>query len=546
MKMKKNILKIALLCMITTFAACEDFFNVQTDNVLDEKDYISADNEMYAGFIGIITKMQAIGDKSIYITDMRGELLEPTVNTNSELRSLYNYDDNLAGNSYADPAGYYDVIIACNDYIARMDAYKKKNSLSIDAEHYEGLISSTLRIKAWTYLTIAKIYGEAVWFDDPLVGVQDLSKYKTMNIDEVVAACKQLLNTGVNGINGTKKFSWVEWIAPELVGKESAYRYWDYMTPEYFALYAELSLWSGDYQTAYTLLINGLQTKIASMDSDATDWIRNSTLNGNYKTIWNATSPYARELVSAIIYDYSKSQTNKLLYHFDSELPNKYMLAPSEVGRLRFSDPAFNSLGTQAADTRNGVTFAKNSVGNWVIQKFRPLSSPGRSKPYMDDVQIYIYRASELLFMLSEALNQMGRYTEAAALINQGLGGAFPTGLINWEGFTNVWVIKPTDGTVRKYPNAGIRGTFGIGNRTFFDSTDPEAKKKNDLALLDEMLLEFPCEGKIYPAMIRVAKRYNDYSIISDRVCPKYSDPTTIKAKIENGGYFVKWDMKNY
>ncbi|MDL2242042.1 hypothetical protein LJB91_03960, partial [Bacteroidales bacterium OttesenSCG-928-L03] len=175
--MKKNILKYALMCvMVFSMTACDDFFMVDTDNILDDKDYIEAQSEMYSGFIGIATKLQAIGDKAIYLTDTRGELLEPTKNTTSELYSIYNYDTDLTGNSYADPAPYYDVIIACNDYMFKLKDYKE-NSLSIDESHYEALISASLRIKAWTYLTIAKIYGEAIWFDDPLRETTDLSKY---------------------------------------------------------------------------------------------------------------------------------------------------------------------------------------------------------------------------------------------------------------------------------------------------------------------------------------------------------------------------------
>ncbi len=539
----KKILKIALLCIMATFTACDDFFNVQTDNVLDNKNYIAADNEMYAGYIGIMTKMQIIGDKIIYITDTRGELLEPTANTPGELRSLYNYDTDLYGNSYADPAEYYDVIIACNDYIDKMIAYRAKHSASIDVNHFNALISSTLRVKAWVYLTIGKIYGEAVWFDDPLVGLKDLSKYEVKNLDAIVRSCKQLLDEGVYGIGGTLSFSWVEWVDPTMVGKDGTYRYWDYMTPEYFALYAELCLWNGEYQKTCDLILENLNAKFGSSTKDETSWLRNATLDGNYKTIWNNSSPYPREVVSAIIYDYSKNQTNRLLHHFDTESPNQYLLAPSEVGRTRFSDVTFNPLGGKSSDTRGGVTFAKNSAGDWVIQKFRPLKDAKRTKPYMDDVQIYIYRGSELHFMLAEALNQLGRYTEAAAIINQGVGGAFPAGNVNWPGFTNDWTRVTNSGT-RTYPNAGIRGTFSLANRTFFDATDPEVKKKNDLAMMDEMLLEFPCEGKIYPALIRVAKRYNDYSIIADRVCPKYADPEAIRTKILAGGYFIKWDAK--
>jgi len=38
---------------------------------------------------------------------------------------IYNYRD-LNGNPFADPAGYYAVIIACNDYFQKMLNIKKK------------------------------------------------------------------------------------------------------------------------------------------------------------------------------------------------------------------------------------------------------------------------------------------------------------------------------------------------------------------------------------------------------------------------------------
>ncbi|MPN46689.1 hypothetical protein SDC9_194286 [bioreactor metagenome] len=124
-------------------------------------------------------------------------------------------------------------------------------------------------------------------------------------------------------------------------------------------------------------------------------------------------------------------------------------------------------------------------------------------------------------------------------MINQGVNGTFPNGGVTWPGFTDAWTSVTAIGN-RKYPDKGIRGVFSLANRPFSN----EDKKLNDLAILDEMMLEFPCEGKIYPAMLRIAKRYGDYSVIADRVCPKYANPDAIRNKILAGGYFVKWDLK--
>jgi hypothetical protein len=542
MKKMNNILKsssmLLVLLLALNFSACTDFFIVDTKDVLDHTEYIDEESEMYSGFIGIMTRVQNIGDKIIYITDTRGELLEPTINSSKELYSIYNYDADLTGNHYADPAGYYDVIIACNDYLLKLYEYKENNLSSINMNHYEGLISSTLRIKAWIYLTLGKIYGEAIWFDDPMRELKDISQFKLMDLDEIVSACKDLLTKGFDGVNGRQSIPWKEWLDPYTPTADSPYRYWDSMTPEYFALYAELCLWSGDYQTTANLILGEMNSKFASTVSDATQYLRNARMSGGYSGIWNNRNPLPQETVSAIIYDYSKNQTNNLLKHFSSEAPNEYLLAPSEVGINRFYDSEFNPLGSSNADSRAGITFGVNSSGNNVIRKFRPNTSI-RPYAYQDDVHIYIYRAADLYFMLAEALNNLGRDVEASALINQGVNGSFPNGGVTWAGFTDDWTSASSIGN-RKYPDLGIRGVFQLGNRQFeFGNT-----KANDLAILDEMMLEFPCEGRIYPAMVRIAKRYDDYNIIADRVVSKYSNPEEIRTKILNGGYFINWNLK--
>lgn len=91
----KTLFKPLSLLLIATLSltACSDFFEPETDDVLKGDDYIDTSTEMYTGYLGIVTKMQAIGDKAIYLTDTRGELLEPTVNTPSDLIALYRYMD---------------------------------------------------------------------------------------------------------------------------------------------------------------------------------------------------------------------------------------------------------------------------------------------------------------------------------------------------------------------------------------------------------------------------------------------------------------------
>ena len=177
--MKKYIIKqrieslLKLLLTFFIFSSCSDFYDPSTDDELNGSDYISSNTEMYTGFLGIMTKLQAVGDKEILLTDTRAELLEPSDDSNAELIALYNYDAELQGNSYANPAPYYEVVIACNDYLTKMLKYKQ--NVDVDQNIANDLISSAARIKVWTYKTLGEIYGKAVWFDDPITEAKDLA-----------------------------------------------------------------------------------------------------------------------------------------------------------------------------------------------------------------------------------------------------------------------------------------------------------------------------------------------------------------------------------
>ena len=129
-------------------------------------------------------------------------------------------------------------------------------------------------------------------------------------------------------------------LIPDTETAESTYRYWDYMTPEFFALYGELCLWHGDYQKTVNVILNTMNAKFASTVNDATQYMHNVKLTGTYIVRFGIIlilNP--QETVSAIIYNYQGNQTNSLLKHFGTESPNEYLLAPSQVGMERYTDP---------------------------------------------------------------------------------------------------------------------------------------------------------------------------------------------------------------
>lgn len=577
-KAYKTIVRLGVFSLLfpLIFTACSDFFDPSTDDEFNGEDGFTSNTEMYTGFLGIMTKMQAVGDKEILLTEPRGELIEPSDESTSDLIALYNYDQNLQDNAYANPAGYYEVIIACNDYLQNMAQYK--STPNVDSDAWQALVASTIRTKVWAYKTLAEIYGQAVWFDDAITEVSDIregDKFQLLQLGDLVDRCLSLLTTGYDGVSSDQEINWYEWLDPThtVALASSQYRKWNYIVPPYAGLYAELCLWKGAlldaagqqsatyYQQAADELLKklGEQINVTSDPGSNVYWLPSAATPGHYSSIWNNAQPYPYETVSAIIYDYTKNQTNTLLRHFSNEYPNKYWLRPSEVGVARFLDKTFNP-GATDNDTRYKACFGMSS-GQRYLAKFRPVGSSARANAYQDDCHIYIYRATQYHLMLCEALNHLKRFTAMNAVFNKGVKAGdtddcFVAGAAEWQDFESTidptksdWTGTANWGT-RKYPSLGIRGCFNLTARTVKDNIhdlgETATLRFNDQALLDEAMLEFAGEGKVYPMMCRLAVRYNDPSIVADRVCPKYTDEslaTTVRSRIMDGGYWVPFNL---
>ncbi len=560
-------------------SSCSNFFDPDTDDEFSGEKGFTSNTEMYTGFLGIMTKVQAIGDKEILLTEPRGELIEPADESTSHLIALYQYDTNLQDNPYANPQGYYEVIIACNDYLQNLTRFHQNPN--VDEEAWRALVSSTVRVKVWVYKTLAEIYGQAVWLEAGQTASESVTagERTILPLAQLIDKCLATLDQGYEGVDTRLDINCYEWLDPthtvELAS--SQYRKWNYIVPAYAPLRAELLLWKGAildaagangasgaaqaYQEAANLLLEALgkQINVTADPGSNVYWLPSGATPGHYSPIWNNAQPYPYESVSAIIYDYTHNQNNTLLQHFSNEYPNRYLLRPSQAGVARFLDAQFNP-GSSTNDTRYKCCFGTNN-GQTYLAKFRPVGSSARTNAWQDDCHIYIYRATQLHMMLCEALNHLQRFTALNAVLNTGVKAGdtddcFRADAPEWQGFASTvdptkcdWTGTANWGT-RKYPSTGIRGCFGLTYRTLKDNIrdlgERQTLKFNDMALLNEAMLEFAGEGKVYPMMCRMAVRYADPAIVADRVCAKYTDAalaSTVRQRILDGGYWVPYTL---
>jgi starch-binding outer membrane protein, SusD/RagB family len=560
----KRLFKSFFLISILAFTSCTEFFNTDPDNITNSEDYISKDNEMYKGYLGILTKMQQAGDHAIFLTDTRADYMDVTGNAPVELQDIYNYRD-TKGNAYANPLCYYAVVIACNDFFSKMREYHNRIGDSMDETaqaDFKSMISSAIRIKVWAYYTLGRIYGKAYWFDDPLEdlgNLKDSTIFTPMNdMGAIVNQCVNLLDSGLvvyknERIPANLEMNWASWLDPESANQDT-YRHWNYLTPNWLLLRCELLSWRGLPVDWLWMRDNILQFMFNKQNQDPLADPYYPTPNSMYACNIPLTGTYYQQffteqlgnkyqMVSGIMYDYKNDQTNRLVEYFCPAYPGKYYLRPSSYAIHKFIETDIRGITQRICmNIINGDTcFTKNYY-------FR--GSYLKTKIFEIMPTIILQRGMDFHFLLAEAENHLGNWRQARCILNQGMTNEFTYAVYmpgDWNSNYTTW-WAPNGG----YGDIGIVGCVRGANHELPGKTDPgynlteaERIRQYDLALADEYLLEYTGEGKAYSYLIKMAERHHDPSIVADRIVPKYplSKQAEIRSKIESGGYWVDWDL---
>lgn len=609
MKIVNKIWTIGLMAVSMTFTACEDFFETDPKNIINEEDYIAEEDEMYKGFLGIFNRMQEAGDHAIFLTDTRAALLETTDNAPTDLKAICNYDETY-GNPYADPTCYYAIIVACNDYFAKMEEFHQTvgGMTEIAEENFPALISSAMRIKAWAYLMLGKIYGEAYWFDDPLTEKKDLndaSVFTYCNMKELADRAIALLENGmtIDGIHvpGNLEVKWYKWLDPE-VQDETMYRQWQFLTPPAVILNAEFRSWRASYvdedaaQTDWAWIRENIlnffyyyQQPLAEDVEDpegyriagGTGYNRNAIFQlsllmqsdnfGAYSNIFFTEETGSQyQLISTIMYDHARFQRNRLVQYFCPEYPDaeSFYLQPSEYGVNLYNE---NDIRGATQKWMINTLGGKRCVSKY----YYGYNFTTRSYQYLDEKPIFeiqpaipTFRGHDLHYLLAEAELHLGHYDQAYVLLNAGVSDEFPDKIMPLGDGSN-WDERylPFLANSGGYGNAGLAGAANAtlhdlprpGDAEWDSYTEDEIKKMYDWAIADEHMKEYIAEGKSYSYMCKIAERYanNAYrggdpaearDSVAARIAPKYAPmgrQSVVENRIKSNGYFIHWELTN-
>lgn len=493
----KNIAKIIGLCAVLSCSACSGFFDVEPNNILKEDQNYHEYYEVYSSFIGNAARFQEAAEHYILVSELMGGLTTPTSNAPTEFWETFRFQAGN-GNKLVAPDPYYKLIINCNDFIRHTLRYEKENPGAIPVNVLEGMISEAIRYRAWCYLTLGKIYGQAVYHDYSLSDYIDLSKGRLLQFDALLDEVIASVENGFNGIDGKKTLVWRD--ITNIKGDE-----WIRFGINPDALLGELYLWKGDYYAAF-------------------DFLQNVVKNGSGNFIVKKTTAYSeiftkpvtsnlQELVTVVPFNAIKQQQNKMQYYFSSTAPNVYYLKPAS----RLSE--LYDLQEWKSDAAEGTVDKIRKQANIAVENGDTVAIKyhREKEAYERDHYLAIYRAAEIHLMMAEALNHCDLQEEAMAFLNDGVIQYVTPG-----GFLKRPFNSPLYSPLL-VENVGVRGRANLKRHILPEKTSingveqplsslPEEQQALvkrqyiDSLILNEYALELAFEGKRWGALIRMGR----------------------------------------
>ncbi len=571
-----------------SFVSCSDFFNEDNEYIINaDQDHLNNATDTIYSVIGILNKLQAIADRTVLLGEARGDLVDVTDATSSDLRDVASF--NIGNdNQYNSPSDYYAIINNCNYFIAKVDTAMKNNR---NENVFKKEYAAVKAIRAWTYLQLVINYGKVPFVTTPILTKEQAElTYPTKDIQGI---CDYFLNE--DGLQAM-----VDQEYPNYGNIKSI------ASPLFFIpmrlILGDLSLWGGRYLDAakyyygYIDKRNGNNSSYPLGASGAFWRDVNWQYPGSYNQFMEENTPNA-EIITIIPMDSipsegyysqlrnvfntngdndykaslvaSKSLKNlsaeQTYTYFDNE-NGKYLLAPKSMspslrrGDLRLSN--FCRIDENAVDA-DGNTYTSQSITKYNTRNMR------------------VYRRSLVYLRLAEALNCAGYPRYAYHILRTGvnkeivsdsIGHYLPQAdslmLATEFPFPAArYVIYKADNL---YSNANTFGIHSHGcgyydwngdtnidrmpfNAAFAseDGKDTQDQIKWQQAQVEKMLideegLELAFEGYRFYDLMRIALRNNNPSLLADKVASRGGAvDMSLKAKLEDtNNWFMKWNGK--
>ncbi len=572
MKIKSFIVPCLILTATASMTvSCEDMLTQDSDNVIyaDNEHLIDATDTIYS-VTGIINKLQNIADRTVLLGELRGDLVDVTSATSSDLRdvALFNVGDS---NIYNSPKDYYSVINNCNYFLAKADTALKNNR---NEKIFKKEYAAVKAYRAWTYLQLVINYGKVPFVTEPILSKADAEKtYPKKGIKEI---CDYF-------IQDIAPYADVD--LPTYGSIRGADSHLFFM-PVYVVL-GDLNLWAGNYKDAAWSYYKYIDFRTLNTGMNGGYWDQNEfsyrSPNDTYSDLfYDETYNSNSDIVSIIPMDSCEAEGNysKLRELYNAQEANNYTVS------IVPSTALFNLSESQKYcnySTKGVVSYAPTDLEKHKSGDLRLYSSYYTSSMKIDKKttllqhiykfssrNVFIYRKTGIYLRMAEALNRAGFPRFAYEILSTGLNNAsIQKDVLPYYPSDSLWIKSFNFPNTEYITNTAEnnQNTQGVHSRgsgysqyneyykfptdtTIQDSLSQQAyqvEKVEDM-IMDENALETSFEGYRFYDLMRVALRRNDPSYLSKRVYNRKGSENydtmfgTIKSNLNDvSTWYLKW-----
>lgn len=496
-KMKLYMIWFLGVVLALSVSSCENMMKVDPTTGLGSEDNYNSKSEIYGAFVGLAGTFAQVAEQTVILSDLKSDLMTPTINAPEEFWDIFTYraDNNT---TYTSSKKYYDIVLNCNDFLKRVKKYNQDVAGDIPEAVYKGMVSCAINYKVWSWLTIAKYWGEAAIYNSNMVD-NNAGGIVRIGLEQLPQYLMDYMRGGEDGIDAFQLLDWklvlddpdLNWEGTNLDGR---------------VLMGELNMWAGNYQEAIDYFLDYM-LKTEKFGNAAYGYIfANEPVNSG-----NA-------VVTAVPFSAAYGQEHNLRRLFSPVTPNLYYLAPTEVVMNLFDSQIRTSYGKGDYTRGNGVSYTQYTLNSQKLAYISKYTLNVDKDQYTSDAAIYIYRVSELNLMIAEAYGFLGQFEEAMAFLDEGVSSYWTGG-----GFR-----APFEFLDQKFQkNLGVRNRAGLlkldQDSVFYGCVTQQDSLRTISGLIaDETAMEYAFEGKRWPALMRMAIHLGDNSFLSERVSRKF------------------------
>lgn len=438
--MKKLFLFVIAAIGLFGASSCSDMLDTDSERQAFDPEINSKTDSIFYAF-GVLQAMQQLADQYVFTGEMRGDLVRTTEYTDNNLRQLANFSATTA-NKYDSAYVYYRVINNCNYYIAHRDTTLQTGSTYVVMQEYAAMKA----IRAWAYLQLVRNYGKVPFFTEPLTAISQINStnFPELDIDGIVDALGpdlaqytgyQVPTSVPDGQSiGSTNFGESKQLTARL-----CYIPVDVILGDLY-LEAERYSEAAKYFSNY-LITTGTTTMDISTYRTPDNFIEivPSDYSGSYSALYNWSSIFAnnptRDMITYLPMAVNRRQGTTTnvpeAFGFDYYSNSRYHTQLDEIQIMPSTSYLSLSNNSTYYYWKTSTDGMRNRyVNGAVLGDMRAAATMEQGKGEdstkiwvnkYDHGNIVLYRVATVYLHLAEALNRMGYYDAAFAILKEGI-----------------------------------------------------------------------------------------------------------------------------